>query len=215
MTATHVPALAYDVLTPLYDTLVALTLREREVRDRLVRQAALVPGCRVLDVGCGTGTLALLLAAAEPSATVVGLDVDARILDLARGKAERAGARIEWVQGSATAPPLPPASFDRVVSSLVLHHLTTEEKRQALEAMFHRLRSGGTLHLVDFGPPHTTWTRLAAAAFRYFDGAERTGDNLDGRLPALVRDAGFVDVVETHRQATLFGTLVFLRAAHP
>jgi ubiquinone/menaquinone biosynthesis C-methylase UbiE len=207
-----VPALAYDVLTPLYDRLIALTMREQAFKRRLVTQASLSPGARVLELGCGTGTLALLLAEAEPRAQVVGLDADPRILAIARAKAERAGVPIAWALGSAAAPPFAPATFDRVTSTLMLHHLTTAEKRAALAAARALLRPGGELHAADFGRPHTAYTRLVATAFRHFDGAERTGDNLDGRLPALIRAAGFPDVAETEQWTTAFGTLTLFRA---
>ena len=211
-THSYVPALAYDALTPLYDFVIALTMRERAFKRRLVEQTGLRPGMRVVDVGCGTGTLALMLAAAEPRAEVVGLDPDARILGIARDKAERERVRIEWVEGSAVAPPFPPASFDRATSSLVFHHLTTTEKQAAFAALRALLRPGGELHIADFGQPHTLYTQLAAAAFQWFDGADRTADNLGGRLPALLRAAGFSEVSETERWSTAFGTLTFLRA---
>jgi ubiquinone/menaquinone biosynthesis C-methylase UbiE len=207
-----VPALTYDVLTPLYDWLIAITMREQAFKQRLVEQAHLVPGARVLDLGCGTGTLALMLAAAEPRALVVGLDADPRILGIARAKPVPAGATVTWALGSASAPPFAPASFDRITSTLMLHHLTLAEKEAALAAVRTLLRPGGELHVADFGRPHTTYTWLAAAVFRYFDGAERTEANLAGRLPALMTAAGFADVAETDHWTTAFGTLTFLRA---
>lgn len=214
-TRTFVPALAFDALTPLYDALIAVTMREKAFKQRLVEQTGLAANERVLDLGCGTGTLAVMLATAEPRATVVGLDVDPRILSLARAKAQRAGVAVEWTQGSAVDPPFPPASFDHVTSSLMLHHLTTAEKESALAALRRILRPGGTLHVADFGKPHTAYTWLVASLFRYFDGPERTGANLDGRLPALMAGAGFVDVAETERWTTPFGTLAFVRARVP
>jgi ubiquinone/menaquinone biosynthesis C-methylase UbiE len=211
-TRSFVPALAYDVLTPLYDLAIALTMREQAFKRHLVTQANVTPGARVLDLGCGTGTLTLMLAAAEPRAAVVGLDPDPRILAIARAKAARAGVAVTWVEGSAGAPPFAPASFDRVTSSLMLHHLSTPEKAAAFAAVRALLRPGGELHVADFGKPHTAYTRLAAALFRYFDGPERAAANLEGRLPALLVAAGFTEVAETERWTTAFGTLAFLRA---
>jgi ubiquinone/menaquinone biosynthesis C-methylase UbiE len=211
----YVPALAFDALTPLYDALIALTMRERAFKTRLIEQACLAPGQRVLDLGCGTGTLAVMLASAEPGASVVGLDVDPRILEIARAKATRAGIAVEWTLGSAMDLPFPAASFDRVTSSLMLHHLTTAEKQATLAAVRRVLRPGGGLHIADFGRPHTAFTTVVASLFRLFDGPDRTAANLDGRLPSLVADAGFVDVAETERWTTPFGTLAFVRGRVP
>ena len=123
----YVPALGFDWLTRFYDPLLALTLRERALKGRLVDQA---------DVGCGTGTLAILAKARQPQARVVGLDGDGAVLAIARRKIARAGVDVELREGLANSDPtFTPASFDRILTSLVLHHLTTEDKRGALAAM--------------------------------------------------------------------------------
>lgn len=205
-----VPALGADWATPLYD-LVARATGERRFKARLVEMARITPGHDVLDVGCGTGTLALLVKDACPDARVAGLDVDPRILDIARRKIARRGGGIALHQGSATAPPLPAASFDRVLTTLVLHHLTTAQKRDALRAIRGLLRPGGELHIADWGKPHNPLMRLAALPFQLFDGGEQTAANLRGEIPELVADAGFTEVVETERWMTPFGTLAFVR----
>jgi SAM-dependent methyltransferase len=206
-----VPALGHDFLTPLYDVVARVT-GERRFKRHLVELTRLAPGHDVLDVGCGTGTLALMLKAACPAARVTGLDLDPRILAIARRKIERAAADIEVRQGSATAPPFPPASFDRIVTTLVLHHLTTAQKRDTLAAMRALLRPGGELHVADWGRPHNALMRLVASGVRLLDG-ETLDANLRGELPGLIAAAGFADVAETERWMTPFGTLAFVRAA--
>lgn len=210
-----VPALGYHWLTRFYDPLLALSLRERPLKQQLVDQAAPRPGQSVLDFGCGTGTLAILLKRACPEARVVGLDADAAVLALARRKIEAAGLAIELRQGFLDADTFPPASFDRVLSTLVLHHLTHDEKLAVLAVFRRILRPGGELHVADFGPPRTAYARLITRAFRHYDGAERTADNLAGRLAALVEQAGFAAVAVTGSRGTAFGTVDYVRAALP
>jgi cyclopropane fatty-acyl-phospholipid synthase-like methyltransferase len=210
-----VPALGYHWLTRFYDPLVALTLRERPLKQQLVDQAALQPGQRVLDFGCGTGTLAILLKRSCPGAEVVGLDADANVLAFARRKIDAAGLTIELRQGFLAADTFPPASFDRIVSTLVLHHLTRDEKLAVLGIFRAILRPGGELHVADFGPPRTPYARLVGMAFRHFDGEQRTADNLDGRLASLVTTAGFSNVSVTGSRGTPFGTVDYMRARVP
>ena len=205
-----VPALGHDWLTPMYDVVARLT-GERRFKRRLIDVAGIVAGQDVLDLGCGTGTLALMISQMRPGARVAGLDIDPRILAIARRKIADAGADIAIHEGSATSPPLPPASFDRVLTTLMLHHLTTEQKRETLNAVRRLLRPGGELHIADWGKPHNALMRFASLGFQLFDGGETTGANLRGELPALVKDAGFEDVAETERCMTPFGTLAFVR----
>lgn len=207
-----VPALGVHALTRLYDPLIALTLRERAVKQQLVDQAGLAPGQSVLDFGCGTGTLALLLKRSCPAARVVGIDIDPTVLELARRKIARAGLDVELRQGAFTADSFAPGSFDRIVTTLVLHHLTRDEKLAVLRAMRVALRAGGELHVADFGPPHNALMRLVSRVVSHVDGEGRVGDNLAGTLPAIIAEAGFASVDTLGRRATPFGTLEYLRA---
>ena len=211
---TYIPALGYRWLTRLYDPLLKLMDEER-LRRAIVRRMAPKPGERILDLGCGTGTLAILLKRACPDATVVGLDGDADVLEQARAKAAAAGVTIELRHGLADEPPFPPASFDRVVSTLVFHHLATDVKQRALARARELLRPGGEFHLVDWSAPANLLQRLAFLSVQLLDGFATTEDNRRGLVPGFVRDAGFVDVAETDRTPTLFGTLTFLRAVAP
>lgn len=186
----YIPALSFDWLTPLYDPLVRWLMPESKFKGRLVEQARVRAGQRVLDIGCGTATLTILLKRTHPGAEVFGLDGDAKILEIARRKAARAGVEITLQEGLAFRLPHAAASLDRVLSSLMLHHLTAENKRLTLAEAFRVLRPEGELHVADF---------------------RRSNES----LPSMMREAGFGQVQERAVYRTLFGRLSLWRARRP
>lgn len=208
-----VPALGLRFLNPLYDPLVRLHTVERRWKGQLIDQMRLESGQRILDVGCGTGTLALLVKEKHPEVDVIGLDPDSEILAIARRKAQRSAADIRFDVGYADRLPYQDSSFDRVVSSLVFHHLPHETKILALREIWRVLRPGGELHLADVGQPQSALMRVAVTPFRLFDGIRATEDNLAGRLPGMVAEAGFSEVTETGR--VLLRLVCLYRAAKP
>src|SRR4051794_40871757 len=119
-----VPALRLDALTRLYDPVVALTSRERGFKRRLLEHARMKDGEAVLDLACGTGTLAIDIKKDMPKAKVSALDGDRSILTKARAKAKDAGVKIEFQRGMSNELPYDDRSFDVVVSTLFFHHLT-------------------------------------------------------------------------------------------
>ena len=205
----YVPAAGHDLLLPLYDPMLRLLLRERTLRDRFLDLAATLPGQRVLDIGCGTGTLLLLLKERDASVEAVGIDGDPKALALAAAKAAKQGAAIRFEEALAMRLPFGEARFDRVFSSLMLHHLTHDEKLAALREARRVLAPGGSFHLVDFAAPRTALARIATHLFHH-DG--RMEDNLEGRIPALLREAGFARVEERGHHNSLLGTFVFVSA---
>jgi ubiquinone/menaquinone biosynthesis C-methylase UbiE len=170
---------------------------------------------RVLDLGCGTGTLTIAIARAEPGAALVGLDADPKILARARRKAAEAGAEIDFVEGLAQDPLLPHGAFDAVVASLLFHHLRPADKEIALAKARELLRPGGRLHIADWGRPQDPLMQVLATSVRLLDGTASTRDSLAGALPSLVAAAGFGDVVETGVWRAAVGTLGLLRATAP
>lgn len=203
-----IPAAGSDWLLPLYDPLCRVFGTHR-YRERLLDAAALGAGDRVLDLGCGTGALTLQAKARAPGAQVTGLDPDAKALARARAKAARAGADLTWQQGFGDALPFEAASFDRVISSLVFHHLTHEGRRATLAEIARVLAPGGTLHVLDFGPPNGALDR---ALLHLFHRDDRLDDNLAGRIPTLMCDAGLRDAAEAGRLRSPFGALAIWRA---
>ena len=207
----YIPALDYDWLTASYDTLIRLTMPERAFKQKLIELAGIRAGQAVLDVGCGTATLAIMAKRAHPEADVVGLDGDPKILAIAARKVSAAALAIPLHYGMAFELPYSDASFDRVLSSLVLHHLSSDDKLRTLLECNRVLRPRGELHIADWGKPHSGLMWACSRIVRFFDGPE-TVDNLRGRLPEFCRQAGFLDVAEPCRIATVFGTLSFYRA---
>jgi ubiquinone/menaquinone biosynthesis C-methylase UbiE len=220
MSATHEPhryvkAAGFDFLTPFYDWLLALTTRERAFRHRLIAQAAIENGHRVLDVGCGTGTLAVWIRQAVPGAVVTGIDGDEKILAIARRKAQRTGLEIRFDHGMSFELPYADASFERVVSTLMLHHLTRDEKLRTLREIGRVLVPDGELHVADFGPPSGRLARIVSGFFGHFHGTHHAGDYLDGSLPKLFEEAGLEQVRHHGDFNILFGTLAFDSARSP
>jgi ubiquinone/menaquinone biosynthesis C-methylase UbiE len=164
---------------------------------------------RVLDLGCGTGTLTILIKQMHPDAEVIGLDGDRIILEIARSKINKAGLNITLDYGLAFQLPYPVNSFDRVLSSLVIHHLMTEDKQRAMLEIQRVLRSGGELHIVDFGKPRNIYSRLVSLVMRRL---EEANDNIQGLLPEMIQRAGFMQVEETAQHLTLVGGLSYYRA---
>lgn len=211
----YIPALGYRWLTGLYDPVVRLTTRESAFKSALVAQAGLRAGERVLDLACGTATLTLAAKRAQPTAELHGLDGDPEILKIAAGKARRAALEIQLRQGLADAMPYADAYFDRALSSLFFHHLTRATKQAALAELFRVLKPGGELHIADWGEARDPLMRVAFLGIQLLDGFTTTADNVRGLLPQFMRDAGFADVEETQRFATMFGTMSLYRAKKP
>lgn len=211
----YVPALGFHWLTPCYDAVVGATTRERRFKHALIRQANIAAGQRVLDLACGTGTLAIWLKQACPDAEVVGVDGDSAVLARAGRKAQRAAVALQFDEALSSALPYPPASFDRVLSSLFFHHLSWADKQRTAEEIFRVLRPGGQLHVADWGKAGNGAMRGLFFAIQLLDGFSNTQDNVEGRLIELFEKAGFAEVSQRQSFSTLFGTLALYSAGKP
>lgn len=172
--ASYIPALRFDALTRFFDPVVRVTTRERRFKQLLVAQMGLIPGQRVLDVGCGTATLAIQIANACSGLDVHGVDGDPRVLEVARAKVARRAVAVTLHQALAWELPFPDSSLDRVASSLVFHHLDADAKRRTLAAIHRVLRPGGELHIADWGRAHGPAMRAAFLLVQALDGFAMT-----------------------------------------
>lgn len=205
----YLPGMGVDWLLPLYDPLTR-ALGIPSAHGRLAEQAELRPGHRVLEIGCGTGNLALVVNREYPGTHVVGLDPDPKALARARRKAAREGLSVQLDRGFAGELPYPDESFDRVLSAFMFHHLDPTEKRKALREAKRILRPGGSLHLLDFGGARERSDGLVA---RLSHRSKHLQDNLGERIPTLMREEGLADPVEISHRVTLIGRYTFYRAA--
>jgi ubiquinone/menaquinone biosynthesis C-methylase UbiE len=206
---TYIPAAGHEWALPLYDPIVKLLGGDR-ARKALLDQAAIQTGYRVLDIGCGTGDLVTLIKGLHPDVDVVGLDPDPKALIRARRKAERAAVLIQLDQGFSDELPYPDASFDRVFSSFMLHHLQAGEKERTLREVRRVLKPGGSLHLLDFGGPESGHNGFLA---RLFHSSHTLKHNSDSRIIALMSQAGLANPMVVGRRTMLFGKIAYYQAS--
>lgn len=204
----YLSGMGHDRLIRLYDPVTWL-LGLRRAHLRLLDAARIRPGERVLEIGCGTGNLALLVKREVPDAEVTGLDPDPLALHRAERKAARAGVAIRFDRGFAGELPYADASFDHVLSSFMFHHVPEAEQEPLLAEARRVLAPGGRLDLLDFGGTAPARGRIARRMQR---NAHMHG-NLGDRIPALMRAAGFTDAAEAGARATLLGPQAHWTAA--
>ena len=206
---TFLPAAGHDLFLPLYDPFTKLFGFDT-ARRRLLDQAAFQPHHRVLDVGCGTGTLAVLIKRLYPTVGVVALDPDPKALARAQRKAERARVSIRFDRGFADTLGYPDAAFDRVFSSMMFHHLETTDKDKALGEIRRVLKAGGRLEFLDFAGAQSHGHGVVA---RLIHSHHRLEDNADDRILERLSRVGFIEPKKVGDQSTFFGRIAYYQAS--
>jgi ubiquinone/menaquinone biosynthesis C-methylase UbiE len=168
----------------------------RELRQRTANLARMQPGEQVLDVGCGTGTLAMEVQSRVGRAgRVAGVDPGTQQIARARSKAARRHVPIDFQIGMIEQLPFPDQSFDVVFATLMMHHLPASLKRQGLAEIARVLKPGGRLVIADFKRKQERQGRAA----RFHAGGSSIQD-----LAAMVSDAGFSEVETEEMQPSRF-----------
>lgn len=213
--AAHTPPLGHAALTPIYDAAIALLTRENAWRQALVAEILSGAHHSIIDIGSGTGSLAIALHRASPGTAYVGVDPDPDAVKRARDKAARSGAAVRFAEGFFPAA-VPSEPVDVIVSSLVLHQVSLAEKDRILAAAFDRLNPGGRLILADYGLQDSALARLLfRATVQSLDGRADTQPNAEGVLPALIEKAGFGAIEQRARWLTPTGVIYIHVAAKP
>jgi ubiquinone/menaquinone biosynthesis C-methylase UbiE len=206
----YIPAAGQHWRLPLYDPITRLLGVDR-ARRALIEQAQFQPGHKVLDVGCGTGTLAVQITRAHPDVEVTGLDPDPQALARGRRKAARTAAAIRFDQGFSDALPYPDAQFDRVLSSFMFHHLDRRAKQQMLTEVRRVLKPGGRLELLDFRGPDVE----SGPIMRMLHSHRLLEDNAEARVLALFAEARLAGANRVGSRRLLVGHAAYYQASRP
>ena len=196
------PAAGHDFFLPLYDPLVRFLGFDRS-RQQLISQANVKPEHQILDIGCGTGSFVVLLKRQFPGAEVIGLDPDPKALRRAQDKVARAAVSVKLDRGFSDELAYKNASFDRVFSSFMFHHLNQQEREKTLKEVLRVLKPGGSFHLLDFTANHGGHGFL----HRFFHSHAELKDNTDDGILKQMTRAGFRDSVKLKEDKMMFGLM--------
>jgi SAM-dependent methyltransferase len=200
----YLPAASRDIFLPAYDPIMRL-LGYRRALMPLMAQAGLRRADAVLDIGCGTGTLAVLIKQHYPDVAVTGLDPDPRALARAARKVARAGVKVQFDRGFADALDYPDATFDHVFSSMMFHHLRRDDRFKVLTEVRRVLKPGGRLEFLDFaGGAHGLLAHVLHG--------RQPSPAANDRLLQRMRDAGFAEARRVATRPTIAGAIAYYEA---
>jgi ubiquinone/menaquinone biosynthesis C-methylase UbiE len=206
------PALGYGWLTRFFDLAIRVTMPETEFRRRTVDTLHPRPGESILNFGFGTGQNLIRIRECCPEVALYGLEIDPQVKEIADRKLAEAGETADLRLYDGMTFPFEDNFFDKVFSSLVFHHLDAEAKRGSLSEMRRVLKTGGELLICDFGQAKNALMRLGYGLVQLIDGFKTTADNVKGKIPLFIEEAGFHNVREAGFINTSLGTFSYYKA---
>ena len=199
-------ALRYSFLNRFYDAVTGLTCREKYFKSEMIKLADAVEPGPVVDIACGTGTFITMYKKVHPNVRMIGIDADENILVIARNKTQHLGS-IEYVCSYSNHINLEDASAGAVYTGLFYHHLDYQNKLATTKEALRILKKKGKYVICDWGRPSNIFTQMGFFMVRILDGFDTTLDNYQGKIPGILRQAGFQNVTEHKSINTVFGTL--------
>jgi len=184
-----------------YDLFCRIIPFVRRSREKLVELAAPVADEHMLDVGCGTGALAIALKSRVGAGKVAGIDPSPEMIEFAKRKSAEANLDVGFQVAAIEALPFPDASFDLVTSSLMLHHLPDELKRKGLAEVRRVLKPSGRLMAMDFAAQsHSALGHLLSIL------GHPLGESTLTVLTPILKEAGFraVEAIPTPHKSLSF-----------
>lgn len=181
-----------------YDLMTGLLSfgKMRALRKVILQRAQIKPGDSVLDVGCGTGDLAMATKTLSgPTGAVHGIDASPQMIAVAQRKAARAGTEVAFQVGLIEGIAFPDNHFDVVLSTLMMHHLPSDLKRAGLAEIYRVTKPGGRILIVDIqsSPGGSLGQRLSDLMIQLHGGHTAMQDNVKKLMP-IVEGAGFTSL---------------------
>lgn len=201
----YIPAFDFHLLSNLFDSFISRAIPEIRIKSDLISSMNIADNDSILDFGCGTGTLLILGKQKHPNAFFEGIDIDPKIIAIAKSKIEDQKLDISLIEYDGGTLPQNDSTFTKVMTSLMMHHLTTDKKRKAIQEIHRILAKDGKFYLADFGRQLNPLFALIGNIASKFE--PEVEANFKGLLPDLMRDAGFQDVQTLKRYNTKVGTI--------
>jgi ubiquinone/menaquinone biosynthesis C-methylase UbiE len=181
-------------------------------RQILVHQINLFANEMILDFGTGTSEIAILLKKEIATSKIIGIDIDSKVLRIAKKKIKHQNLDIQVLEYDGTTFPFPDNYFDKVVSCLVFHHLSPYQKQIALDEIFRVLKMDGEIHIADWGLERNKIKAKFLNFLRYFKVLKYIVEHGRGLFPEYITRSGFKNLIETHYLKTRTGTLCYYMA---
>lgn len=203
-----VPALGVASLPAVYEKVVDLFCRDNHVKSQLLARIAGRNDLHIVDVACGPGKLAERLASQQPCCTVSAFDIDPAMVAKARVRTGEL-TNVSVQVANVCALPLPDASCDVVIESLLFHHLTDAQKVTAISEIARVLRSHGTFYFVDWVRPSSFYATVAFSVIKLLDGRANVASHANNVVLDLI-GVHFVSSGDPTYVQTTVGTLAII-----